>query len=103
LLKFLLRGGCVASGDFNYAKRNNQVLLSYKIRGISVSCYVSLLPPEATHTLTPRPLLGDRLITYPFVSSFPQGFHDLNVRLRQRRPRFQPRALITIFGRSVGY
>jgi len=67
-----------------------------------VSCYVSLLPPEATHTLTPHPLLGERLFTYSFVSSFPQGLHDLNVRLRQGRPRVQPRALMTIFGRSVG-
>ena len=32
----------------------------------------------------------------------PKGWlHDLNVRLRQGRPRVQPRALMTIFGRSV--
>jgi len=96
-----LVGTGVASCDFNYPKRNNQVLLSYKIWYIIVSCYVSLLPPDATHTLTPHPLLVERLITYSFVSSFLQSLHDLNVRLRQRRPRFQPRALMTIFGRSV--
>jgi len=92
----------VASGDFNCAKCNNQVLLSYKFWGISVSCYVSLLPPDATHTLTPHPILRERLITYSFVSSFPQGLHDLNVQLRQGRPCVQPRALMTIFGRSMG-
>jgi len=53
--------------------------------------------PEISQTLTPHPPL--RLLTYPFVSSSPQGLHDLNVLLRQGRPRLKPLALMTIFGK----